>query len=340
MTRVPIAVLLVSLGVFGCSDINQNGLGAVSTAVVDWQRPDLVLGSLDTPATHVFGEITDVAVHGDSIYVLDGLASVVRLFEQTRYVGEVGGEGDGPGELRRPISVAAAPNGTIYVGQLNFTVDVFPGVPRADSVEQPNPLRTDVSARDLCINDSLLVLQGGHPERAGLVWEYSLGGALRTAYGSPPEIANPLLRHEMSRGRIACTPRGVLYAPVSDSVITAFDQEGEPSWRWSIPGFSTTDVELTKNGGYSVRLPETGWNATVGMVQWGPESVLLQVAYMTRESRQREDPWERLDSYEIGIADGDLRSTSSGIPLIVGTSPSTIVAAEEIPFPRLLIWER
>lgn len=85
-------------------------------AVLD-PLPELRLGSPMGGDEEQFGEIHDVVQLADGgLAVLDGQAAEVRLFDAMgRYRTTLGGEGDGPGELRSPLDLAVVSGDTIAV---------------------------------------------------------------------------------------------------------------------------------------------------------------------------------------------------------------------------------
>ena len=80
-------------------------------------EPDLQVGEIDGPLA--FGRINWVAPGPDGgMLVLDAQTHLVHVFDSTgRQVHRFGGEGDGPGEFRRPASVTALDDGSFAVGQ-------------------------------------------------------------------------------------------------------------------------------------------------------------------------------------------------------------------------------
>ena len=75
------------------------------------------LGVLEGEGPEVFGEIADVVISPDNhLFVLDGQAQVVRIFDPTGdFMDEFGGEGDGPEELRGAYSIAIESSGAVLV---------------------------------------------------------------------------------------------------------------------------------------------------------------------------------------------------------------------------------
>ncbi len=80
-------------------------------------EPDLQVGEIDGPLA--FGRINWVAPGPDGgMLVLDAQTHLVHVFDSTgRQVRRFGGEGEGPGEFRRPASVTALDDGSFAVGQ-------------------------------------------------------------------------------------------------------------------------------------------------------------------------------------------------------------------------------
>ena len=76
----------------------------------------LSIGSLDG-TEDAFGRIMDAAMDGRGrIFVADDLSHTVKVFGRDgRFIQAVGGEGDGPGELRSPWGVALDAHDSLYV---------------------------------------------------------------------------------------------------------------------------------------------------------------------------------------------------------------------------------
>lgn len=75
------------------------------------------IGSLDEPGPALFGQIAGLHLDAEGgVQVLDGQASEVRAFgPDGTFLRAYGGEGQGPGELRRGAGLAAAADGTLWV---------------------------------------------------------------------------------------------------------------------------------------------------------------------------------------------------------------------------------
>jgi len=92
--------------------------GAGWSAESTWRiEPELQVGERDGPLA--FGRISWVApAPGDGMLVLDAQSQLVHVFDSSgRPVRSFGGEGDGPGEFRRPAAVMPVVGGRIAVSQ-------------------------------------------------------------------------------------------------------------------------------------------------------------------------------------------------------------------------------
>lgn len=87
--------------------------GQSSLALAVEPKPVLEIGEVlgDSPE-YSFTDLTAIAVIGDSIFVLDGAANVIRVFNHHgEFLGRVGGEGEGPGEFKWPVAMRLVPEG-------------------------------------------------------------------------------------------------------------------------------------------------------------------------------------------------------------------------------------
>jgi hypothetical protein len=76
----------------------------------------LSIGVEQGEAAYMFGRLAGVSGAGDRLYVLDTSIPAVRVYDQTgRHVADVGAEGDGPGEFRRPEALLVTADGRVFV---------------------------------------------------------------------------------------------------------------------------------------------------------------------------------------------------------------------------------
>jgi hypothetical protein len=91
-----------------------------------WTQPPTVerevdIGTAEGEAVYQFGQIASIDVGSDSsVYVLDGQAHTVRVFDSSgKFVREMGRPGSGPGELgQTALSVLVGPGDTVFVADV------------------------------------------------------------------------------------------------------------------------------------------------------------------------------------------------------------------------------
>lgn len=83
---------------------------------------------------YMFGAVRAVAMRGDEIYVLDQQVPALRVYDMNgRHLRDIGAEGGGPAEFRRPDSMVIGPAGRIYVRDYgNDRITIF--APDGDEV--------------------------------------------------------------------------------------------------------------------------------------------------------------------------------------------------------------
>lgn len=110
--------------------------------------PETSIGEVEGPEEYLFGSVRAIAVDDDySVYVLDGQARHVRVFDSAgTYVETLGRGGEGPGEFQVPIGIAVS-NGRVLVRDpANGRVQVFaPGTGETEEWSyRPSPYYVNV----------------------------------------------------------------------------------------------------------------------------------------------------------------------------------------------------
>jgi hypothetical protein len=80
-------------------------------------EPELSIGVLEGPDEEMFGSVRSIAVtDSGEILVVDAQVPAIRRFAPDgRYLGDIGREGSGPGEYKRPASIRILPDGRIVL---------------------------------------------------------------------------------------------------------------------------------------------------------------------------------------------------------------------------------
>jgi hypothetical protein len=176
-----------------------------------------------------FSRISGLAVDAlGFLYVADAQEHRVDVFALgSAHVATIGRRGRGPGEFQHPTSIAAAPDGTIWVRDMNriqrFTRDepsapatryaaVVNGPPMADWMSQ----RTGVVDRDGLVHvpQSFTLSRTDPPRYVQLMFRVGADGAIRDSIVAPhypgPAASFAIVRLSATDGRML---RGLGYAP-------------------------------------------------------------------------------------------------------------------------------
>lgn len=114
----PSSTATVTMSASGYPIVENTEVGLWDQAGETWVvEEDLRIGALDGDGPEVFGRLIALRVDdAGNLFVLDNLAAEVRVFDPAgTYLRTFGGDGDGPGELRRPTGLAWGPNQTLLV---------------------------------------------------------------------------------------------------------------------------------------------------------------------------------------------------------------------------------
>ncbi len=81
---------------------------------------ELSIGVDQGDEQYMLGNVRGVAGTGELVYVLDASIPAVRIYDDSgRHLRDVGAEGDGPGEFRRPDALLVAGDGRVFVRDSN-----------------------------------------------------------------------------------------------------------------------------------------------------------------------------------------------------------------------------
>jgi len=116
----------------------------------------LEIGDADGDGPAGFSEITDFVVDGSGrIYVLDGQAQEIRVFDSTgAFVRTIGRRGGGPGEFQRAVALRWGPDGGLWVVDFNAhryaifdTAGTYLGMRRRATVVRVRPWPGSIDAQ-------------------------------------------------------------------------------------------------------------------------------------------------------------------------------------------------
>lgn len=201
--------------------------------IISDSDPALVIGTADGPPATVFGRIADIALDGTGdFYVLDSQYSEVRRFGSNGiFKSSFAKGGDGPNELRNPVTLDFVNDDLLVVGT-GRGVKIFE---RADSTFE---LSRSVLAgpipppEDLCVLGSEIFVRSWRSEDETIIHVLDLEGNLLRSFGSGYQSGGQILRRQLSAGPIACVddPPTVIAAYDGLPVVRGYAPDGRLRW--------------------------------------------------------------------------------------------------------------
>jgi hypothetical protein len=301
----------------------------------------LEVGVLDTPETHVFGEIRDVVALADGRFiVLDGHAMNLRLFDsEGNLLGTAGGHGEGPGEFRGPEAITVVGDSAVLVLDGGNRLARFHLQP--SSIVYVENLALETIGRDICALGDRVFLQGQHEGFA--VHEIDGSGKVVTSFHPVPEdvgydlgpVWNPLLRDMAVSGFLACLEDPPIVATVSEWLpdISAYDPEGVLRWKTIVPGFHPVEPVLTSDGGQTWDRGE-GSDGVLSMVAHPAGVFVVQTVHVAAG-----DDYYGVQptTYLLDADSGEIRTIGSSLPTVRAMSRTAGFGVLRDPFPRVSV---
>ncbi len=330
---------------------------AVSTACTDHRVEQEVaaelgqevasIGVLEGNAAETLGGVDDLSVGPDGeVFILDAKNFLLRRFSARGDPwGQVGSEGDGPGEFGWPASVESTSDGRVVVLSLAHR-NLARFAETTEGLRFVDAPRLPFLARDICFLGDRVYLLALH--EGNLVHEVSLGGELLRSFGepipypvsfpmAPEDQLNEILDEYSAMGHLLChgPTASVLLIPYNLPNLRAWSADGELLWETVLDGYSQTQMKRIGNAFTMGVDPETGVaNATISLFQIDDLHVGLQTVEVSMGVPPSEAP---VQSYAVELRGGAVRRMGASLPRIKAYRDGVAYAWEESPFPRVRI---
>lgn len=295
------------------------------------------IGVLDGVEGAVFGRIRDLEAHDSGrIAVLDSQRSKLSVFDRDGELLQIlGRAGDGPEELRHPRAITFASDGSLYVFGALGRVTVF--APEGDSLRFLRAYGLHRALADACALGDRIFVHGVSRGDGRVIQSYDLDGELLASFGEVYRGGTPLIQEQLSKGKLACLddPPRVVFAPGALPLLRAFDPSGAPLWSVRLERFIPIHAYRTARGSI-LQVPESGYHVNHALTPSADgRDLLLQVALVTRESRQNREPYERLHTL-IVYGDGSGGAyLGDGWARVLARTSAGFLTVEQDPFPRI-----
>jgi hypothetical protein len=301
------------------------------------------IGVLDGQWELEFGEIGDLVLEPtrQQLIVLERMSHELRSFDAAgNPIATAGGRGSGPGEFLRPQSVLLLAPRELRVIELSGTASTFEF--EGDSLRFAYKTRLARETVDACVLNETTYVHGRDGAGGSLIRSFSADGDQVASFAEAYRSPNPLLRHQLSRGRIACLgqPGMILFAPSLLPEVHAYAADGRFLWWWSIAGWLPVDLREVR-GGSRMSTPNEGYHAIVNLAASRDEpAALIQIAHFTLDPVLDRPTAQTLHTFVLWVdrAQAGYLGTEWGVVREWGSNFA--VVTEEHPFPRVFWFRR
>lgn len=302
----------------------------------------LRIGTLAEDDSAFFGAVGDVAMGagGVTVLALDSRFNTVKEFGTTgRFLASFSRPGSGPGELRQPVTLDVAPDGTILIADRSRQIKSFRKGGRG--YEEVGATATDFVAEDVCGVDGALVARGWTIEGHVLHRIHQKEGGWES-FGEGYVSDNALVREQLSDGLLACGPRGDWYADAFRflPILRVRIQGQNVSFAIRLKDFTPMSIleSVTSKGKPSVRFSrQEPFNVVTGVFPVDDDLVGIQVARVPARGDTLVAPQPAFDTYLVSVAartgvyvgETPYQISSVRAPWVAGVSNE--------PFPQVLL---
>jgi hypothetical protein len=291
------------------------------------------VGSAD--GRDAFGRVMDATLdrRGRLLVADDQNHRVVVFGRDGKFVGYVGRQGNGPGELQAPWLVAACALDSIFVyDNAQARISVFgPDLRYARSFRVPpqwliNGIRFLPDGR-------LLVAAYGRDE-PGTLHVLTRTGQRQRTFGPRP-VRRDLAGFEASLlgGNVDVAGRSIVYSAKSPYEVWFFDLDGQARGRCTGPrGWTTDPQSVVRTAGAAVSLDWQRFVHSTNVIALGDGLILNQVL----------DPGNDRSQLDLVTADCRLlRRTTTDPPMNVRAGVGTrMVGVRNVEYPEVVVYER
>lgn len=308
-------------------------------------REVLSVGALEGDRYGVFGAVGDLYSDAQGQFtVLDSRFNEVRLYDaRGRIIEAFGRPGRGPLEFVAPERLDSDRAGRFVVADRNAEIKVF----ERDSGEfrHRTTIHLEFTPEDFCMLDGRIFVQGVGQRRAGTIHVYSMGGEHVRSFGEPYRSENPLVRSQLSDGRIGCSEDAQTVVTMFEHlpVLYGYGPDGNLRWMSRLGDFRSISIEEgSEPDGQPYVLMGASGDAydQVELIEAIPGGyVVVQVAHHTPESVKDRRDYAQLRTYLLSARDGSGAYVGDQLPRIHRVSAGRIFAAVDDPFPQVKIFE-
>lgn len=309
------------------------------------------IGQLDGVREELFSNIDQVIVNGDKIYILDSNNVKISIFSlyNGEFLGTIGDEGRGPGELTAPTSFDINEN-KMFISDRSLSVKVAEF--NSDSIGNFSEFQIDpvfkTPIEQTCINNNSLLIKSTTIDKDDpkLLHEIDIdSGTLIKSLVDPYDVDDLVLQEVLSEGIITCNSQEntVVIANYILPYLHSYTTDGELNWISKIEDYKPLKFREESNGSVSTR-----WNNDdfvyneYSQLFFHKGNIILQIKKFSNsflEQGSIEILETGIDTYHIDSETGNGYYLGEDIPQIEFMNDEIIVVKGPEKYPNVKIIE-
>lgn len=312
-------------------------------ARLDSVRRSSSLGVPQGESNLMFGRIEDVTVDpAGRLLVLDSRHNEVRVFGPAgTFIEAWGRPGTGAGSFRSPAMLAVGPKGEVIVADRGNNLKLFQWF--SSSYVFRSAIHVPFVPEDLCLLKDALYVRGWTPQNL-TINQYTKDGALVRSFGTGYQDDQRLVREQLSDGLIACSDDESVIVAMFEHLpfIYAYSSGGEPLWVSKIDDFRSITITstTTPDGKNRVTLDARAEFDYASSLLLGPGGTfVLQTTRMRVEDVEKKEISTIVRTYLIEARTGIGTYVNDALPLLREIHLQRVIAVEQEPFPRVVIYD-
>lgn len=330
--------------IVGRDDAAHTGRGKISEHAhsIRMTQNIATIGQRSGDHERMIGEIQDVALLEDRVYLLDSKYKEIRGYKFSGGAEDkFGGAGRGPKQFQYPQAIGQLGKRGLFVVDRNRTLKVVEKTSNGFSFEES--FKLDHMPLDACGVDGKIVTMGFHSMRKAVLHLYSSSGEHLRSFGHPYKANYQLARRSLSRGRVACEERSesIVMMFYNVPVLRAYSLDGKVRWKSKLKDFKPAKVtEIVEDGHPGLWHRTTpGWSDKVTTVTDGPgNTIFVQVQSLFRSDRKTESVRDTtFHTYLFSGKTGSGMYVGTGTAHVRAASNHMVVVGSNTPFPEIQI---
>ena len=275
--------------------------------------------------------------------VLDSRHNELRVFGPTgTFIGAWGRPGTGDGSFRSPTALVVGPRGEVIVADRGNNLKLFQWF--SSSYVFRSSIHVPFVPEDLCLFEDALYVRGWTSQNL-TINQYTKDGAHVRSFGTGYQDDQRLVREQLSDGLIACSDDESVIVAIFEHLpfIYAYSSDGEQLWVSKIDDFRSMTITdtTTPNGKKVVTFDSRAEFDYASSLLPGPGgSFVLQTTRMRVAGRVEEKEISTVvHTYLIEARTGIGAYVSDELPLLREIHLRQVIAVEQEPFPRVVIYD-